>query len=155
MTDQAGRTDDAPALGRRAMDRHLEQLAEGLDRLDRLLRGNGAPGLVASAAEMRREIDHHARQLAALASLPRDLSELKAQLTRSAAKSEAMAVKLDNLVAAAERERVLEEGEARAVMKAGRWLKITAAALGVVGLAGTAGLVTLIERLGRLAELMK
>ncbi len=156
MTD--GRPDDAvnpPMGGRRTMDRHIEQLTENLERLDRLLRGNGAPGLVASWHHAQLEIRAHAEQLAMLTSLPRDLDDLKSALANAAAKTAELTAKVDGLVTSAERERILSEGETRAVTKAGKWLRITAGALALVGIGGTAGLVAAIERLGRLAELIK
>lgn len=153
--DQPSDTATPPTGGRRSMDRHIEQLTENLDRLDRLLRGNGTPGLVASWHHAKLEIEAHAAQLAALASVPHDLDELKRTLNDAAGKTAELTKMVDGLVASAERARALKEGETQAVAKAGKWLKVTAAALAVIGLGGSVGLVAALERIGQLAEALR
>lgn len=134
------------------MDNQLGQLAAGLDRLDRLLRGNGTPGLISRQATSEALVRAHAAQLSALATVPRDLADLKEQIEDAARKSEELAALVEEVLKEAREEALMKQGERRAVDKAGKWLKFTAVALGLVGIGGAAGIATIVQRLGDLAR---
>lgn len=144
-----------------AVTERLKRIEEGAERLDHLLRGNGRPGLVTQVAMLdQARADHHA-QLAVLTGVPTEIrslaatvdAERKARLAAMNAEHEARAAateQLEELVQRMDRAAAVKEGEKLAIDRAGKWLKITTAALAVIGAGGIAGGIRLLDRLSDL-----
>lgn len=146
MTDvHPSRNDPDVKIGRRQMDRQLDEMRDSLTRLDEAIRGNGRPGLVRIVDRLQERSDRHAERLDELATVPATLEDLKRKSDERDAVLVAVQASLKTIEAASKKAATAEAAEALAIDKVRRWLKTAAVVLAAVGVGGGVTLVQLLD----------